>query len=226
MSIEDRLNYHFQNKELLKEALSHPSLSSEIRPAPPDNQRLEYLGDAVLELVISAHLFHRFPDLKEGPLTKLRASLVSRPALARAARAVSLGEVLFMSNGESGSGGRQRDSNLADAFESIAGAIYLDGGLDAAKEVILHLLAPQLENLNTFPAQGNAKGELQELLQKTSPESPVYHTLAEEGPPHNRTFLCNVVWQGRELGRGSGPSKKSAEFAAARAALAAKIWET
>lgn len=225
MSIEDRLNYRFQNKQLLKEALSHPSLSSEIRPAPPDNQRLEYLGDAVLELVISAHLFHRFPDLKEGPLTKLRATLVSRPALARAARAISLGEALFMSNGEAGSGGRKRDSNLADAFESIAGAIYLDGGLDAAKEVILHLLAPQLENLSTFPAHGNAKGELQELLQKTSPESPVYRTLSEEGPPHDRTFLCNVTWQGRELGRGTGPSKKSAEVEAAQAALDLKIWQ-
>ncbi len=225
MSIEDRLNYHFRNKELLKEALSHPSLSSEIRPAPPDNQRLEYLGDAVLELVISTYLFHRFPDLKEGPLTKLRASLVSRPALARAARTIALGEVLFMSNGESGSGGRKRDSNLADAFESIAGAIYLDGGLDAANEFILHLLAPQLENLSTYPALGNAKGELQELLQKTSPESPVYHTLSEEGPPHNRTFLCNVVWQGQELGRGNGPSKKSAEFAAARAALEHRVWQ-
>lgn len=226
VSIEDRLNYQFQNKALLKEALSHPSLSSEIRPAPPDNQRLEYLGDAVLELIVSSHLFQRFPDLKEGPLTKLRASLVSRPALAKAARTLSLGEALLMSNGEAGSGGRQRDSNLSDAFESITGAIYLDGGLEAAREVILQLLAPQMEELNPTETRGNAKGDLQELLQKKSPESPIYQMLSEEGPPHERTFLCNVTWQGQELGRGSGRSKKSAEAEAARAALTEKRWES
>ena len=225
MKIEDRINYHFQNKELLKEALSHPSLSSEIRPAPPDNQRLEYLGDAVIELTVSSYLYHRFPDFKEGPLTKLRASVVSRPALANAARSISLGETLFMSNGEAGSGGRKRDSNLADAFESIAGAIYLDGGLDAAREFILTLLAPQLDNLNPTRARGNAKGELQELLQKKSPKSPVYRVLSESGPPHDRTYVCAVIWNDCEIGQGSGSSKKMAEAEAARVALEARCWE-
>ena len=225
MSIEKRLNYHFKSEELLKEALSHPSLSSEIRPAPPDNQRLEYLGDAVLELTISTYLYHRFPDLKEGTLTKLRASVVSKPALALAAQQVDLGNALLMSNGEDGSGGRERDSNLADAFESIAGAIYLDAGLEAAAEVILQLLASQLDELNPSHAQGNSKGELQEILQQITPESPVYKVLREEGPPHNRTFICVVTWKDKELGQGTGLSKKAAEAEAAHAALEARIWE-
>lgn len=226
MSIETQLNYHFQDKALLEEALSHPSLSSEIRPAPPDNQRLEYLGDAVVELTVSDHLFHRFPELEEGPLTKLRASVVSKPALAAAARSINLGQALFMSNGEESSGGRKRASNLADAFESLAGAIFLDSGLESAREVILKLLEPQLDRLNPTTALGNAKGELQEILQKCSRESPVYRVLSEEGPPHSRTFVCTVTWQGRQLGQGTGPSKKTAETEAAKSALLARVWES
>lgn len=210
----------------MDEALSHPSLSSEIRPAPPDNQRLEYLGDAVVELVISTYLYRRFPEFQEGVLTKLRASVVSKPALAAAARTIDLGSALFMSNGESGSGGRHRDSNLADALEAILGAIYLDSGLEAAKEVALQLLSNQLEILNPQKAQGNAKGQLQEILQQLNPEAPVYEVISEEGPPHERTFVCEVTWKGKHLGQGSGPSKKSAEAQAAQAALNAPIWKS
>ncbi|MCH1497482.1 MAG: ribonuclease III [Akkermansiaceae bacterium] len=206
--------------------MSHPSLSSETRPAPPDNQRLEYLGDAVVELVISTYLYRRFPEFQEGVLTKLRASVVSKPALAAAARTIDLGSALFMSNGESGSGGRHRDSNLADALEAILGAIYLDSGLEAAKEVALQLLSNQLEILNPQKAQGNAKGQLQEILQQLNPEAPVYEVISEEGPPHDRTFVCEVTWKGKHLGQGSGPSKKSAEAQAAQAALNAPIWKS
>ena len=226
MSIEDKIDYRFKSKTLLKEALSHPSLSSEIRPAPPDNQRLEYLGDAVVELVVSCYLYHHFPDFQEGVLTKLRASVVSKPALATAARSIDLGSALFMSNGEAGSGGRDRDSNLADAFEAILGAIYLDGGLPSAKEVCLQLLAEQLESLNPAEGQGNSKGDLQETLQKITPESPVYEVLSEEGPPHNRIFVCAVTWKTKILGQGRGPSKKSAEAEAARDALESKLWDS
>ena len=226
MSIEERLNYTFKSQTLLDEALSHPSLSSEIRPAPPDNQRLEYLGDAVVELVISTYLYRRFPEFQEGVLTKLRASVVSKPALAAAARTIDLGSALFMSNGESGSGGRHRDSNLADALEAILGAIYLDSGLEAAKEVALQLLSNQLEILNPQKAQGNAKGQLQEILQQLNPEAPVYEVISEEGPPHDRTFVCEVTWKGKNLGQGSGPSKKSAEAQAAQAALNAPTWKS
>ena len=205
---------------------SSPSQSqSQLRATPPpDNHRLEYLGDAVVELVVSSHLFHRFPEVQEGILTKLRASVVSKPALAAAARALDLGGALFMSNGESGSGGRDRDSNLADALEAILGAIYLDGGLESAREVGLQLLSEQLENLNPRQAQGNSKGELQEILQQLTPEAPVYEVISEEGPPHDRTFVCAVSWQGKVLGQGHGPSKKSAEAVAAQDALAARIW--
>ncbi|MEN8775213.1 MAG: ribonuclease III [Akkermansiaceae bacterium] len=225
MSIEERLNYKFKSKALLKEALSHPSLSSEIRPAPPDNQRLEYLGDAVIELAITSYLYHRFPDFQEGVLTKLRASVVSKPALATAARTIDLGRALFMSNGESGSGGRDRDSNLADALEAILGAVYLDSGLEAAKEVGLQLLGGQLEELNPKRAQANSKGELQEILQQLTPEAPIYKVISEEGPPHDRTFVCEVIWKGRTLGQGRGPSKKSAEAEAAQTALSQKLWK-
>jgi len=226
VSIEERLNYQFKSQALLKEALSHPSLSSEIRPAPPDNQRLEYLGDAVLELTISTHLYHRFPELKEGLLTKLRSAVVSKPALAAAARRIKLGEALFLSNGEESSGGRKRDSNLADAFESIVGAVYLDSGLEAAGTVILSLLSPEIDKLDPSNAQGNSKGELQEILQKITPEAPSYKVIEENGPPHKRSYVCVVTWKKRELGKGNGPSKKAAEAEAAQNALIAQLWST
>ncbi len=225
MDIEDRLGYHFEDQQLLKEALSHPSLSSEIRPTPADNQRLEYLGDAVLELAVTTYLYHRYPDLKEGLLTKLRASVVSKPALAGAARRLDLGSALFMSNGEDGSGGRDRPSNLADAAEALFGAIYLDTGMARAREVILQILAPELEKLDPATAQGNSKGELQEILQKITPESPLYEVQSEKGPPHARVFVSTVSWQGLELGSGSGHSKKISEAAAAQDALTKRLWE-
>jgi len=120
---------------------------------------------------------------------------------------------------------RERDSNLADAFESVVGAIYQDGGIDHARDVILQLLAPDLAALNPAHAQGNSKGELQEILQKITPDSPHYKVVAAEGPPHDRIFTCVVTWLGRELGQGIGPSKKSAEAEAAQAALISKLWE-
>ena len=178
----------------------------------------------MLELSISTHLYHRFPKIKEGLLTKLRASLVSKPTLAAAARKVKLGQELFLSSGEESSGGRERDSNLADAFESIVGAVYLDSGLEAAGTVILHLLSSEIDSLDPTKAEGNSKGTLQEILQKISPTSPDYQVINEEGPPHARTYTCLVTWQDQALGQGSGPNKKSAETAAARAALQAKLW--
>lgn len=224
MSIEERLGYFFRNKELLHEALSHPSLSSEIRPAPPDNQRLEFLGDAVLELAITDHLYHRFPELKEGLLTKLRASLVSKSALAKAANRIELGSALLLSNGEDGSGGRQRASNLADAMESLLGAIYLDANLTQASEIALKLLSKELLALNPETNHGNSKGELQEILQRISPQPPLYEILGEEGPAHARTFISKVLWNGQTLGQGKGPSKKASETAAALNALDQKLW--
>ncbi|MDA7931884.1 ribonuclease III [Akkermansiaceae bacterium] len=224
--LEETLSYQFSDVALLKEALSHPSLSSEMRPAPPDNQRLEYLGDAVLELVITDFLFKRFPDQPEGPLTKLRASIVSKPCLAKVAKRLGLGGALFMSNGESSSGGRDRASNLADALEAIIGAIYLDSGLEAAQRVLAKALAPELAALDPQSAQiANSKGRLQEILQKITPEAPSYQLISEEGPPHNRIFTSTVTWGGKVLGIGSGLSKKIAETQAAATALETGIWK-
>jgi len=225
MSIEERLDYHFKDPSLLEIALSHPSLSSEIRPAPPDNQRLEFLGDAVLELAVTEYLYQQHPNSQEGVLTKLRSSVVSKPALATTAVRLEVGKELKMSNGEDGSGGRKRASNLADAMESLFGAIYLDAGFEAAREVVIRVLAPEFERLDPDTAQGNSKGELQEILQKISPESPRYNITSEDGPPHSRTFVASVFWMDQELGTGEGPSKKSAETAAATKALQLKQWE-
>jgi ribonuclease III len=224
MSIEERLGYQFKNKDLLTQALSHPSLSSEIRPAPLDNQRLEFLGDAVLELAITDFLYRRFPDLKEGHLTKLRASVVSKPALAKAARRIHLGDSLLLSNGEDGSGGRQRASNLADAMESLFGAIYLDENMTRAAEIVLELMAPELEALDPETNHGNSKGELQETLQQITPQAPVYEIQKEDGPAHSRTFVSTVSWKGQTLGKGKGTSKKASEIAAAADALKLKLW--
>ena len=225
MTIEERLGYHFKDPSLLEVALSHPSLSSEIRPAPRDNQRLEFLGDAVLELAVTDYLYQSHPDFQEGILTKLRSSVVSKPALATTAVRLEIGKELKMSNGEEGSGGRMRASNLADAMESLFGAIYLDAGFTAAREIILRILEPEFEQLDPDTTQGNSKGELQEILQKLSPESPDYNITSEEGPPHSRTFVASVNWMNEELGTGKGPSKKSAETAAATKALQLKLWE-
>ena len=224
MSIEERLGYQFKNKDLLTQALSHPSLSSEIRPAPLDNQRLEFLGDAVLELAITDFIYRRFPDLKEGHLTKLRASVVSKPALAKAARRIHLGDSLLLSNGEDGSGGRQRASNLADAMESLFGAIYLDENMTRAAEIVLELMAPELEALDPETNHGNSKGELQETLQQITPQAPVYEIQKEDGPAHSRTFVSTVSWKGQTLGKGKGTSKKASEIAAAADALKLKLW--
>ncbi len=224
--LEETLSYQFRDISLLKEALSHPSLSSEMRPAPPDNQRLEYLGDAVLELVITDFLFKRFPDQPEGPLTKLRASIVSKPSLAKVAKRLQLGEALFMSNGEASSGGRDRASNLADVLEAIIGAIYLDGGLQAAQRILAEALTPELATLDPQTAQiANSKGRLQEILQKITPEAPSYQLVSEDGPPHDRIFTSSVTWGGKALGIGSGPSKKIAETEAAAAALESGVWK-
>ena len=223
--LETTLSYQFQNSSLLKEAFSHPSLSSEIRPAPPDNQRLEYLGDAVLELITTDYLFKRFSDLPEGPLTKLRASIVSKPSLATVASRLGLGEALFMSNGEASSGGRERPSNLADVLEAVIGAIYLDSGLEVAMKVVTSVLQPEFEALDPQTAQvANSKGRLQEILQQITSEAPSYKVVSEEGPPHARIFTSEVNWGGKVLGSGEGPSKKIAETEAATAALNSGVW--
>jgi len=223
--IEERISYKFRNSLLLAEALTHPSLGHETQRYHFDNQRLEFLGDAVLQLVISEHLFRRFGSEAEGQLTKLRSRLVSRETLKMHAAALDLGRYLLMGRGEEASGGRERTSTLADAFEALIGAIYLDGGLDTAREFILAQAHADLAQLAEEPIEINPKGHLQELLQSISPRSPVYELISQSGPEHDKRFVVQAVWEGIVLGQGGGRTKKQAETAAALEAMKLKRWE-
>jgi ribonuclease-3 len=224
--LEERIGYKFRNSLLLAEALTHASISLERKDYPFDNQRLEFLGDAVLQLVITEELFLKFPDFTEGQLTKIRTRLVSRTALKVHARTLRLGEHLMMGRGEEASGGRERASTLGDSFEALVGGIFLDGGVNAAKKFILKVAAGALIAVAEEPEEINPKGKLQELLQALAPSAPAYELLDESGPEHLKHFRCRVVWERLNLGEGEGHSKKEAEVAAAAAALAAQAWQT
>ena len=227
--LQTRLGYPFRDEGLLRLALTHPSVAHEHgAPAsggdeapqrPAHNQRLEFLGDAVLQLVLTHELYDKFSAFDEGPLTKARAKLVNRRTLAEHARELGVGTHLILSRGEETSGGRERASALADAFEALLGAIFLDGGFAAAREFILREFSAAFGKLSVLPTIENPKGELQELLQARSPESPQYHVVSATGPDHDRVFECIVQHNGVELARGSGKSKKAAETDAALAAL-------
>ncbi len=218
-TLETILGHTFRDPALLQLALTHGSLGYESQRAQADNQRLEFLGDAVLQLTLSHLLFQRLPQADEGVLTQARAQIVSTKALARLARRISLGSHLRLGRGEEANGGRDRDSTLADALEAIAGAIHLDAGSDAAQRFAARLFAADLESLSHGPLDANPKGQLQELIQAVGTTSPLYRILGEEGPDHAKNFIATVEWQGSELGRGSGHSKKEAEVQAAQAAL-------
>ena len=218
--LESKLGYHFQQSALLEQSLTHPSLSYETQRSCGDNQRLEFLGDAVLQLILTHELYNRFETFTEGTLTKLRSRMVSRAALVHYAKEIRLGDHLRMGRGEEMSGGRSRPSTLADAFEAIIAAIYLDGGYGAARDVILRLVETELTLLSEAPVDVNPKGQLQEILQSKSAISPSYTIVSQEGPDHAKNFVAKVEWGGEILGSGAGQSKKEAEIAAAREALA------
>ena len=214
------MGYTFRNSQLMDEALTHPSLAYEARKPNSDNQRLEFLGDSVLQLAFTERLFHLFPDFPEGKLTKLRSRLVSRDALHGYAVRLALGDSLRLGRGEEASGGRTRMSALADAFEAMVGAVYLDTGLAAAVDFILRCCAPELAEVAREPGERNPKGILQEMLQGPESPGPTYQITSESGPDHAKFFAVSVHWQGRELGCGTGASKKQAETRAAEDALA------
>jgi len=219
--LQAQLGYTFRDPVLLRLSLTHPSVAHEQGLPVQTNQRLEFLGDAVLQLVLTDELYDKFPAFGEGPLTKARAKLVNRRSLAERARHLGLGKHLIVSRGEEISGGRERPSALADTFEAILGAIFLDGGFDAAREFILKEFLRAFGELSVIPILENPKGELQELLQAYSSEAPRYHVVSVSGPDHDRIFECTVHHAGAELARGRGRSKKSAESEAALAALKA-----
>ena len=183
------------------------------------NQRLEFLGDSVLQLVLTSELYEKFPATGEGPLTKARAQMVNRRTLANRGSSLGLGEHLILSRGEDSSGGRERPSALADTFEALLGAIFIDGGFDAAREFILRQFREEFGELEVIPNLENPKGELQEILQSNSTEAPQYQLESVSGPDHDRLFESAVYHRGVELGRGKGKSKKDSESQAALAAL-------
>ncbi len=205
-----RIGYQFNNPDLLRQALTHPSAGAQ------DNQRLEFLGDAVLQYIMSDLLYASHPKDREGKLTHLRALLVCEAALSQVARGLKVGQALIMDKGEELTGGRDKPSVLCDAMEAILAAIYLDGGLDAARQVVCRHW-PRPEDVHR-PMQ-DSKGALQEHLQKDGGEAPVYTLVGQDGPPHDRTFECAVSRYGKELARGKGRTKKQAEQAAALTAL-------
>jgi ribonuclease-3 len=217
--LEERLGWRFRDRNLLQTALTHPSVAADAEHAPPTNQRLEFLGDAVLGLILSQALYERYPGYEEGRLTKARARLVNRRTLAERARAIDLGLYLVLSAGEERLGGRQRLSALADAYEAVLGALYLDAGLEVARQFVLREFGPLLARVEDLPWPDNPKGDLQELLQASSANPPEYRLVSVSGPDHARVFECAVWHEGRELGRGKGPSKKAAETEAALEAL-------
>ncbi|MDQ7791102.1 MAG: ribonuclease III [Clostridia bacterium] len=204
--------------ELLREALTHSSYSFE-NPGCRNNQRLEFLGDAVLEIVISEHLFALLPNSSEGELTKLRAVAVCEPSLAYVARKINLGRYLRMGRGEELSGGRERPSVLADAFEALLGAMYLDRELEPTRAFIQSMLRETVQNAMDGRVEPDYKTRLQELLQKSSPDPLKYVIIREDGPDHCKTFCSAVLYRGLVLGTGWGRTKKEAEQAAAKQAL-------
>lgn len=209
-NLMNTLGYQFKSPALLKCALTHPSMGAE------DNQRLEFLGDAVLQYLMSDILYKTHPTCREGQLTHLRALLVCEAALSQVARSLHVGEALLMDRGEELTGGRDKPSVLCDAMEAILAAVYLDGGLEAAREIVRRFW-PKPEDVHR-PMQ-DSKGALQEHLQKDGGDAPTYAILVQDGPPHDRTFEAAVYRYGVELARGIGKTKKQAEQAAALAAL-------
>jgi len=209
--LQKALGYEFKEPAHLRLALTHPSTKL------PDNQRLEFLGDAVLEFCVSDMLYRKYPDLHEGELTARRAALVCERTLSVLARSLELGKVLVMGHGEEQTGGREKPSILADAMEAVLAAIYIDGGIRAAHQVILRLFAED-EKLIAWRGHDD-KSALQEYTQAHGMDLPSYAIIAQEGPDHNRTFTAQVSVMGKAVATGVGNSKKSAEQAAAKAAL-------
>ena len=215
--LEEKIGYCFQDQELLKHALRHSSYVNEKHMKKHEcNERLEFLGDAVLEVVSSEFLFFEHQTMPEGELTKKRASMVCEPALAFCARDIDLGEYLLLGKGEEATGGRKRDSVTSDAMEALIGAIYLDGGFASAKEFIHRFILNDLENKKLF---FDSKTILQEIVQGSSDEHVSYELIREEGPDHNKTFCTAVRIGGCTYGEGEGRTKKASEQQAAYQAI-------
>lgn len=215
--LEELINYRFKDKSILAEALTHPSFINESGGrVKRDNQRLEFLGDAVIGMILSLQLFHQFPDSHEGDLTKLRSAMVDEATLSSLAAAVQLGSYLRLGRGEDKSGGRSKQSLLADAYEALLAAVYLDGGIEAATVLVSRHFSPLLEKIDVKAVGKDFKTELQELAHQTRNLAPRYLLQRVSGPDHMKTFSVAVFLGDELLGEGSARSKKEAEQAAAR----------
>ncbi len=215
--LESVIEYKFQDKSLLTQALTHSSYANEMHMGKlHDNERLEFLGDAVLEIVSSRFLYLNYPEYREGELTKLRASLVCESTLAYCTKEIELGKYIMLAHGEEKCGGRERASILSDAFEALIGAMYLDGGMDVAGAFIEKYVLNDIESKTLFH---DCKTALQELVQAKRDGNVEYRLVSEEGPAHDKVFESVVVYHGKTLGKGSGHSKKNAEQQAAYQAL-------
>ena len=219
-ALQQRIDIAFRDPALLRRALTHASYLNENPEAGGrDNERLEYLGDAVGDFLAAEYLYERFPNWQEGQLTNLRAQLVRSETLARFAREIDLGRYLLLGHGEELRGGRTRMTMLGDAFEALLGAIYLDQGLEATRQFFLPFAASEVEALSTDTLLRDAKTRLQEWAQAMYHVTPDYVTVKETGPDHAKQFAVEVLISGKSHGRGVGPSKRAAEQAAAKAAL-------
>lgn len=219
-ALQARIGHAFADPSLLEQALTHRSFLNETSDASArDNERLEFLGDAVVGFVVGDHLYRALPDEPEGVLTALRAALVREATLAGFARGLDLGAGLRLGRGEDASGGRDRPAVLCDAFEALVGAVFLDGGLAPAAELVRDRVVPELERVLAERRHRDARSELQERVQAALQRTPAYRTVAEEGPDHERSFTVEVMVDGRVLGRGSGRSKAEAARLAALEAL-------
>ncbi len=218
--LDKALGIDFTDKSLLQRALTHRSYLNENPDYPlSDNERLEFLGDAVLDFLTAEYLYNRFPEMAEGNLTSLRAALVKRETLAQFATACNLGPYLLMSRGEAESGGREREAILCAAFEALVGAILLDQGLQAVEDFTLRCIEPEVSHILEEERYKDAKSTLQELTQGQLQITPVYRTVAERGPDHAKEFTVEVLVGDEVYGRGIGPNKQVAEQEAAKAAL-------
>ena len=214
---QNRIGYHFNDEKYLKTALTHSSFANEVKMRKVnDNERLEFLGDAVLELTSSDYIYKNHSEMNEGSMTRLRASIVCEPTLALCARAFGLDEFIMLGKGEELTGGRKRDSIVSDACEAVIGAIYLDGGFASAKEFITKFILNDLDNKKLFY---DSKTILQEIVQANKAGNITYELVGEEGPDHNKTFEVRVRIGGQPYGSGKGRSKKAAEQKAAYQAI-------
>jgi len=220
ITLQDKIGYKFNHQEILLEAMTHSSFANEWRhKGVTDNERLEFLGDSVLSLIVSHYIFNKFTQLPEGELTKVRANVVCESSLALKARRIDVGNHLLLGRGEEASGGKNRDSILADSLESLIAAIYLDGGYSKARDFVIDNFMYLIDLAVSGDLMSDYKTKLQEILQSNTQNTIDYVVIREEGPDHNKTFFVQVRTENRVMGSGEGKNKKEAEQNAAKWAI-------